>query len=445
MTNQNKFIIISEFGEILDLSIRLKNEGNDVLFCTLNEDYKAIGEGIIPKTTNWHECLGQGYIWLVDGCGTFSASLCDWLRSKGEIVFGTSVGAAEIENDRQLGQKLFKKMGFKQPESQNFTSIDEAISFVEENKDKRWILKQNGDAPKHLNHMGKFPGNEDMLFHLEELKQKWNVSEFGEFDCDLMEVVEGVEVAASVFFNGDDFCKNSEGKVVGFINFEHKKAVNGNLGSTTGEMGTLFNGVTEDTDIFRDIIMHDELVKELRRCNFRGVFDINGCLTEDQGFVAFEATSRFGIPSSSYEFLEGLNMPVGELIEIVATGSKKPIEIEEGLGMVMVIVAKPFPIEGEVHEQDSSLNEKLWILKNGKPIKDFTPEQRRHIHLENFQKKDGDYRVASKNGYLLTVTMSGDDIKTIREDLIQYIKDNIYLSEIFYRTDIGESYEEYFD
>src|ERR1700733_15021154 len=99
-------------------------------------------------------------------------------------------------------------MGFKQPESHNFTDIDEAIDFVKENKDTRYILKQNGDAPKHLNHMGKFKGNEDMIYHLEELKKGWNESQYGSFDCDLMEVVEGVEVAASAFFNGHDWLRD---------------------------------------------------------------------------------------------------------------------------------------------------------------------------------------------------------------------------------------------
>ena len=45
-----------------------------------------------------------------------------------------------------------------------------------------------------------------MVFHLNSLKKRWNQDAYGDIDFDLMEVVEGLEVACSAFFNGNNFC-----------------------------------------------------------------------------------------------------------------------------------------------------------------------------------------------------------------------------------------------
>jgi phosphoribosylamine--glycine ligase len=437
-----KFIIHTEYAELLDLAMHLKNEGHDVCMYIPNKEYSKIGDGIIEKIDNWHQELGKGYIWLVDGCA--HGNLQDWLRSQGEAVFGGTEMGDKLENDRQLGQKLFKSAGFYQPESKNFKDIDDALEFVLNNKDRRWILKQNGDAPKSLNHMGKFDNNIDMIFHLQTLKKRWNESEYGKFDCDLMEIVEGLEVACSAFFNGTEFMKNKDGKVVGFLNFEEKKECDGGTGETTGEMGTTFIGCTEDNQMFKDIIMRPKIISVLKKIGFRGVFDIN-CIKTKDGMVALEPTSRFGIPSTSYEFMEGMKSPVANLLEAVAKGEDKPIEIKEGVGMVMCVVAKPYPVEADIDDEATSQGEKLWILNEGKPIKDFTEEQKKHIHLQNFYKDDGGYFVATKNGYLLTVTAKGKTIKDTREKLIEYIKENLYISGMKYRSDIGERVEKLTD
>lgn len=435
-----KFIVSSTYGEILDLAMRLQDEGHKVLLNIGDHDYERIGEGLIPKIKDWHRALGKGFVWVFDGCE--SGDLQDWLRDGGELVFGGSKSGDYLENNRQAGQAWFKKIGFRQPESQNFTDIESAQKFVQEHLDRRWILKQNGNAPKSINYMAKFEGNVDLLHHLEELKLKWNEHDFGKFDCDLMEIVEGTEIACSAIFNGTDFMKDEKGNVVAWINFEHKKETDGDGGETTGELGTLFYGTDSTNKTVQKILMHEEIIRVLRKSKFRGVFDINGCLLKDGTFCAFEPTCRFGVPSTSYELIESMQSNLGEVIHSVALGEQMPIKITRGWGMVMVIAAKPFPVEMDVADGATSINEKLWILKDGKPVKDFDEEQKKHIHLENFSKDDGEYRVATKNGYLLTVTASGKDIKSIREGLIKYIKDNIYLAGMKFRHDIGKRIEE---
>lgn len=445
-----KFLFCSEFGEVADLAAYLLHvEEHDVRLFIEDKNSKRIAEGIVPHVEDWYRYLGKGWIFVFDGCA--HGDLQDWLRENGEAVIGGTKLTDELENDRQLGQKWFKRLGFDQPQSKNFTSIDDALAFVEKHSDQKFILKQNGDAPKSLSHKGQFENSEDMIFHLRELKKAWSDQDYGKFDMDLMEVVEGMEVAASAFFNGKDFLKNSAGKVVGYLNWEEKKEVVGGLGETTGEMGTTFLGVDEDFPLFAEIVLRDGIVETLRDANFRGVFDINCILAKDGRLVALEPTCRFGVPATSYEFIEGLKSPCGELLGALARGINRPIDIHMGFGMVMVVAAKPFPLESDVDDEGTSVGEKLWILEDGEPVPDFTRKHVGKVHLYNFEKTQDEetgewaYRVPTKSGYMLTVTGKGKHISLIRDDLIHFIKNSIYLSGIKFRTDIGKRVEMEFE
>jgi phosphoribosylamine-glycine ligase len=443
-----KFIVFSEHGEIADLaSYLLHVEEQEVLLHIQNDNCKQIAEGIVPHLKEWWRVIGKDYVWVFDTCSF--GDLQDYLREIGESVVGGCKFADELENDRQAGQDWFAEAGFDQPFSKNFKDIDAVLEFVQEHDDTLWILKQNGDAPKSLNHKGQFESNADMIFHLEELKKHWNEAEFGEFDCDLMEVVEGMEVAASAFFNGEQFLQNSVGKVVGYLNFEEKKEGDGGTGETCGEMGTTFVGVDEDNDLFANIVLRPEIKARLQAIGFRGVFDINCILADDGRLVALEPTCRPGVPATSYEMIEGMDSSVGELLSAMAKGINRKIEIHMGLGMVMCVVAKPFPLEADVEDDATSMGERLWILQDGVPVSEFTLEQRRHIHLYNFKLKENAesgetyYSVPTKSGYLYTVTARGEYISTMRDSLIHYIKQNTFISGMKFRQDIGKRVEQF--
>jgi phosphoribosylamine---glycine ligase len=443
-----KFLFFTEHGEISDLaSYLLHVEGHDVQMHIPSSNCEQIADGIVPKLKEWWRAIGEDYVWVFDGCS--HGDLQDWLREQGEAVVGGTSASDDLENDRQLGQEWFKEAGFDQPYSQNFKDIDSVLEFVQEHSESLWILKQNGDAPKSLSHKGQFETNEDMVFHLEELKKHWNEAEFGQFDCDLMEVVEGTEVAASAFFNGEEWLKNSDGKIVGYLNFEEKREADGGTGETCGEMGTTFVGVDEDNDLFHNILLRPAISDRLRAIGFRGVFDINCILADDGRLVALEPTCRPGIPAASYEMMEGMDSPVGELFSAMAKGINRKIDIHMGLGMVMCVVAKPFPLEADVEDDATSMGERLWLLEEGHPIPDFTSEQRRHIHLYNFKLKTNEesgetyYSVPTKSGYLYTVTARGEYVSTMRDNLIHYIKQNTFIPGMKFRNDIGKRIEQF--
>jgi len=179
----------------------------------------------------------------------------------------------------------------------------------------------------------------------------------------------------------------------------------------------------------------------LRDSDYRGVFDINGSLTDD-GFVAFEPTSRFGIPATSYEFIAGIKSGTSDILKAMATGEDATVRIIHGWGMVIVLTAKPYPSEAHVGNEHTSLGEKLWILKDGKPTDDFDHRQEARVHLENLYKDGNDYKVATPNGYILVVSGSGPTISVVRNDIIKFIRDNLYISGMKHRTDIGKRIED---
>jgi phosphoribosylamine-glycine ligase len=179
------------------------------------------------------------------------------------------------------------------------------------------------------------------------------------------------------------------------------------------------------------------------------VFDINCILAEDGRLVALEPTTRPGIPATSYEYIEGMNSPTGELLSAMAKGINRKIDLHMGLGMVMCVVAKPFPLESDVEDDATSMGERLWIMQEGVPVSEFSLEQRHHIHLYNFKLKlneetgEAYYSVPTKNGHLYTVTGRGEYVSTTRDALIHYIKQNTFLPGMKYRQDIGKRIEQF--
>jgi phosphoribosylamine-glycine ligase len=96
-----------------------------------------------------------------------------------------------------------------------------------------------------------------------------------------------------------------------------------------------------------------------------------------------------------------------------------------------------------VDDEATSIGERLWILKDGNPVGEFDADQKKHIHTYNLKKDDEGLKVATKSGYILTITAKGESISKIRDEILEYIPKNILLSGMKYRTDIGKRVEEY--
>ncbi|MEW6741082.1 MAG: phosphoribosylglycinamide synthetase C domain-containing protein [Nitrospirota bacterium] len=300
--------------------------------------------------------------------------------------------------------------------SRHFTSVDEAIKFVQKNKG-RWVLKQNGHADKCFSYSGKMPDGSDVIALLQNYKRH-NHRECRSID--LQERVEGIELAVTRYFNGKDWV----GPVM--MNIEHKKLFPGSLGPKTSEMGTLmWFDDNEDNKLFNETAK--KLTAHLRGIGFRGCFDIN-CIVNERGAVPLEATPRFGYPTIHVEDAL-LESPWGEFLKAIADGEDYPVKWRKGFGIVVLIAVPPFPYQA-VNNKYSPEGLKIGFC--GK----LTADEVESIHFSEVSRTGKEHVISAKSGYVLCVTAVGKNTDEARKKVYS-MADKIIIPRMFYRYDIG--------
>ena len=178
-----------------------------------------------------------------------------------------------------------------------------------------------------------------MIQVLEDYKRAWS-KKIKEFQ--LQRRIMGVEVATGAFFNGKEFVPPI------CVNFEHKKLFPGDIGPSTGEMGTSMFW-SEPNKIFNATLkkMEPRLAEE----RYVGHIDIN-CIVNNNGIYPLEFTARFGYPTISIQ-QEGLLTPIGEMLYKLAEGTINRLRTRTGFQVGVRIVVPPFPFRDkrDVREQ----------------------------------------------------------------------------------------------
>ncbi len=102
-------------------------------------------------------------------------------------------------------------------------------------------------------------------------------------------------------FNGNEFIEPVN------FNFEHKKLFPGNIGPSTGEMGTSMFWSSRNR-LFNETFgkLEDWLAEE----GYVGSIDLN-CIVNENGIYPLEFTPRFGYPTIVLQE-EGMITPTGE-------------------------------------------------------------------------------------------------------------------------------------
>ncbi|HKM76812.1 MAG TPA: phosphoribosylglycinamide synthetase C domain-containing protein, partial [Candidatus Bathyarchaeia archaeon] len=228
--------------------------------------------------------------------------------------------------------------------------------------------------------------------------------------------VSGVEVAVGAFFNGQEFI------LPACINFEHKRMFNGDIGPSTGEMGTLMFWAgrsrlySETLEKFKPI---------LAGTRFVGYFDIN-CIVNSRGVYPLEITPRFGYPTISIQ-MEGVTSKWGEFLYALGRGDQYPLRTRNGFQIGVVVAVPPYPFSDPTAYRRYS-EDAVIIFK--KPMMS-------GIHHGDVKLVNGDWRLAGSSGYALVVTGSGATVEEARRETYNRVK-NIIIPNMFYRSDIGE-------
>ncbi len=417
-----KFLFISVEGDGTDLAWKVRQEGNEVKMYIAKEEYQDVGDGFIDKSDDWRASVEWADVVVFDdvisGSNGFGKE-ADNLRAKGKLVVGGSTYTDRLEIDREFGQEEMKSVGMLTLPHWDFDNFTEAIEFLKTTPGRYIFKPSEGDLDsqmKSLLFIGKEEDGKDLLEVLEHNKKSWSrkIKRF-----QLQKFASGVEIAVGGFFNGNDFITPIN------INFEHKKLFPGDIGPYTGEMGTLMFW-TEPNYFFNATL--GKMLEKLRNSKYVGYIDIN-CIVNGKGIYPLEFTSRFGYPTISIQ-MEGIMSPMGEFLYAIANGEQYPLKTQKGFQVGVVIATPPFPYHDE---------KMLQVYKDSSIL--FKKPNIEGIHLGDVKLVDNDWKLAGKTGWVLVVTGSNSTVEDARKQAYRRIE-NIFLQNMFYRTDIGAKWPE---
>jgi phosphoribosylamine--glycine ligase len=414
---RKKFLFVSLSGLISDIAWQVSKEGHEVRYFIGDAKESDIGDGFVPKSDDWEGDTKWADIIIFDdtlGQGERAATL----RAAGKKVIGGTPYTDRLEDDRSFGQEELKKVDVTIIPYGEFESFDTAIEHVVQNP-ARYVIKPSGEAQnvKRRLFVGEEDDGQDVIRMLEAYKKAFS-DEIKVFQ--LQKRVTGVEVAVGAFFNGKQFIYPIN------INFEHKKLFPGELGPPTGEMGTSMFWSAPNTLFNRTLLkMEAKLAEE----GYVGYIDLN-CIVNNNGIYPLEFTSRFGYPTISIQ-QAGMISPIGQFFLDLANGEDPKLKTRSGFQIGVRIVVPPFPFDDDATFDSFSKNSAIVFKKA--PADD--------IHIEDVKQLNGQWLVAGTSGVILIVMGLGQTMKQAQAQVYSRIK-NVLIPNMYYRTDIGDRWEE---
>ena len=106
----SKFLFVSYEGLIADISWQVVKEGHEAKLWIENPEEHGIGEGFIPKASEWRQEVDWADVVVFDDVLGMSA-LADELRRRGKRVVRGSPYSDRLEDDRGFGQQELKAAG----------------------------------------------------------------------------------------------------------------------------------------------------------------------------------------------------------------------------------------------------------------------------------------------------------------------------------------------
>jgi len=409
-----KFLFVSPEALSIDLAFVLQQEGNDVKFFIQSATEKDVGDGFVEKVDSWEDQIDWADVIVFDDIGF--GKTAEKLRAEGKKVVGGSVYTDRLENEREFGQQELAKAGVSVLPNWNFSDFEEAIKFVQGNPG-RYVIKPSGKAQneKELLFVGQEEDGNDVINVLAHYKKNWS-NKIKIFQ--IQQFSSGVEVAVGAFFNGKDFVKPVN------VNFEHKRLFPGNIGPSTGEMGTLMMW-TGKSRIFE--LTLEKMKPALATSGYVGYIDINS-IANGTGIYPLEFTSRFGYPTISIH-MEGISSKWGKFLYSLAKGEDVSLNTKKGFQVGVVVAVPPFPFNDD--RTFRKFSEDATIL--------FKAQNLEGIHLGEVKMEGSDWRIAGRSGYSLVVTGSGSTTEEARTLAYKRVA-NIMIPNMFYRTDIGSGW-----
>ncbi len=418
--SQHNFLFCSLDAALIgDVAWQVQSEGHGVKYYIEAETDQEIADGFVPKVDDWRAEIDWADvvifddIWVDDDIGT--GQLATELRDQGIPVVGGSPNTDRLEADRGYAMEVLEDNGIPTLDHQEFDDFDVGIEYIQNNPGP-YVIKPLGEVQnvKRLLYVGRENDGSDVIDVLRAYKKAWGHRMKG---YQLQRRVDGVEIAVCGFFNGERFLEPIN------FNFEHKKLFPGNIGPSTGEMGTSMFWAGRNR-VFNETL--GRLEEWLASEGYVGSIDLN-CIVNEHGIFPLEFTPRFGYPTIVLQ-TASLEMQTGEFFYNLATGEAFDISAHGGYQIAVRVCVPPFPFDDEKTFDESSRNAAI-VFEDAESLDG--------IHIEDTKRIDGQWRIAGESGIALIATGMGWTMREARSEVYERI-DNILIPNMYYRDDIGE-------
>lgn len=419
MDQRNVLFCSLDAALIGDVAWQVHEEGHAVKYYIESPADREIADGFVPKVDDWERELEWADlivfddIWVDDDIGT--GALAESLRDDGHLVVGGTPNTDRLEADRGYAMEVLEDNGVATLEHREFTEFDDGIEFVREHP-APYVIKPLGEVQnvKRLLYVGRESDGSDVVDVLSAYEAAWGHRMRG---FQLQRRVEGVEIAVCGFFNGHRFLDPIN------FNFEHKRLFPGNIGPSTGEMGTSMFWAGRNR-IFRETL--GRLKTWLASEGFVGSIDLN-CIVNETGIYPLEFTPRFGYPTIVLQTV-GLEMATGEFLYRLADGDAFELPTHPGYQIAVRVCVPPFPFDDERTFDENSRNAAIVFEE---------PHAMEGIRIEDTKRVDDQWRVAGESGIALIATGMGMTMREARQTVYDHIG-SIIIPNMYYRDDIGE-------
>jgi len=412
-----KILFVSGWGSSVPLAMKCQEEGHEVKFWIQDKHSKDVGDGFVHKVDDYKGHVDWSDYLICDD--THFGKAIDEIRKNGKPVVGGTEMTDVLEEDRGAGQKLFKAVGLDVLDSKEFTNLEEAISYVQDNP-RPYVVKVSGQAQndKSTTYVGQAEDGSDVIPVLEHIAEKFTK---GLKSIELQEKKEGIEVGVGGLFNGNKFVGPCE------IDWEHKRLMSWNtqqgMGPQTGEMGTVALWSDQDTPLFKKIIV--PMIEPLKRMGFHGFFNVN-CIVSEGKIYPLEQTNRFGWPTLPMEIETMKENDLGEFFYKVAKGEDMDFEVTHPLSLCLVIGVPPLPyMNDEIFEKYSK--DMPILFKEG---------VQEGMYPGEAKTEDDQWRVAGCSGCAMVCAAGGYNIKDCQEKAYE-LADQVIVPNKMVRNDIG--------
>ncbi len=239
-------------------------------------------------------------------------------QSKGNyLVFGVNQEASQLETSKAYGISIARASGLSVPSTE----------IVQWNNRKKWMREQQMLPNRRLVIKADgLAGGRGTLFtdNATDILSVFQTLPKG--DVIVQEYIEGQEVALSLM------CQGRNIKLLN-INFESKRAFDGDIGPNTPRMGTVARNAFNFIDCLHIL---ETLPEALENMSYSGPLDISFIINPKRNKPVFlEFTTRFGDPELSSEIL--LLKNVDKLLLSISSGKKPKIEFRPELWAVGVV------------------------------------------------------------------------------------------------------------